>query len=208
MKGLKLLLILVAFLQNVATAQANTGIYKMVKQDDIITLYERWINNDKGETVRELKAVLLVKSDMNEVTALLTNNAKGKKWNTSASEYKVIGHATDGYWITYTRYDIPWPFEDQDCSLRYTVVNKTSSNVEIMFDEYTDPQFPLHEGVTRIAGTHGKWILEDQRNGYVKLTYFISTDRSKKVPKWCSDMVVHSNMFKTLTAFKNTLEKE
>jgi hypothetical protein len=40
-----------------------------------------------------------------------------------------------------------------------------------------------------------------------RVTYIVSTRRSSKVPRWISDPLVRNNLFETMTAFKNTLEK-
>jgi hypothetical protein len=206
MKGLRGLLLLVTMLQVTFATAAEE--FKMVKRDENITLYERWMTNTKGEPLREIKAIVEVRSDFDAILRLLTDNSEGKTWNTSASDYKVVGRAADGNWLTYTKYDIPWPFEDQDCLLLFKITQRNDNTAEIAFQEHKDPRFPVNEGVTRISGTKGKWVLENLKNGNVRITYYISTDRSKKIPKWCSDIAVHSNMFKTLTTFKNTLEKK
>jgi hypothetical protein len=182
--------------------------FKLVKQDKVVSLYERWIPGEEGEIVREIKAVFLVKSDVAAVRQLLINQARGTDWNTNAREYRVLLSGNEGNWITYTRYAIPWPFGDQDCCLLYhfTRYPAGSRTGEIAFESVLHDRFPLSGAVARITGTKGKWLMADEGNGHMKITYIISTNRSKKVPRWVSDPIVRNNLFATMTTFRNILE--
>ncbi|MBO9566266.1 MAG: hypothetical protein J7621_26065 [Niastella sp.] len=68
-------------------------------------------------------------------------------------------------------------------------------------------QFPVTASVTRIAGTRGKWQLEDAQNGTMRITYIVSTSRNKKVPRWIADPIVRNNLVSTMTTFRDILEK-
>ena len=124
---------------------AGEGEYKLVMKDEVISLYERWIPGGEGEQVREIKAVFAVRSDVEAVISLITDQAKGKEWNINARQYNVLQHADRTGWITYTRYSIPWPFGDQDCCLSYTV-QKLAGNPRvgvIGFESVLNSQFPV-----------------------------------------------------------------
>lgn len=185
------------------------GDYKLVMKDDVISLYERWIPGAEGEQVREIKAVFTVRADVEAVISLITDQAKGKEWNINARQYNVLHQVERSNWVTYTRYSIPWPFGDQDCCLWYTV-QKNAGNARsgvIGFESILHNQFPVTGSVTRISGTKGKWLLEDAGNGQMKVSYIISTNRSKKVPRWITDPIVRKNLFNTMNAFRSMLEK-
>ena len=206
MKSLQLtgcLLVLVQWLY------AGEGEFKLVMKDEVISLYERWIPGGEGEQVREIKAVFAVRSDVEAVISLITDQARGKEWNINARQYNVLQHGDRAGWITYTRYSIPWPFGDQDCCLSYTI-QKNAVNPRagvIGFESVVHNQFPVTNSVTRITGTKGRWLLEDAGNGQMKVSYIISTHRSKKVPRWISDPIVRKNLFNTMSTFRSMLEK-
>lgn len=193
----------------------NAGItgeseFKLVKQEDGMSLYERWIPGAEGENIREVKAVFLVKADVEAAINLLTDQAKGKQWNSNARKYNVLHTGTRTSWVTYTRYSIPWPFGDQDCCLSYSV-SKDAGNPRagtISFESTVNNQFPVTSSVTRITGTRGKWHFEDAQNGNMRVSYLISTNRSKKVPRWIADPIVRNNLFSTMTNFRSMLEKK
>ncbi|GAA4317349.1 hypothetical protein [Compostibacter hankyongensis] len=187
----------------------SAGDFKLVKQDRSISLYERWIPAKSGEKVRELKAVFSVHADPASVTRLLTDADRGIRWNTAAKTYEVRRAADTDSWVTYIRYDIPWPFDDQDCCLRFHAARDAAGQLsgEITFSSIADPRFPRMNGVDRTTGTRGRWLIDEQDGGMLKITYFITTDRSKKVPRWVSDPIIHDHIFSSMTAFKNLLEQ-
>ncbi len=210
MKNLQVLgCLLILLMQSLYAGVTGEEEYKLVKKDAVLSLYERWIPGGQGELVREIKAVFVVRSDVEAVINLLTDQARGKEWNINAEKYNVLHAGDRTNWITYTRYSIPWPFGNQDCCLFYKV-NKDAGNLRagvIGFESVLNNQFPVTSSVTRITGTKGKWLLEDAGNGHMKVSYFISTNRSKKVPRWISDPIVRNNLFATMSSFKSLLEK-
>ncbi|MET6997027.1 START domain-containing protein [Chitinophaga defluvii] len=189
-------------------AAQSAGDFKLVKQDEVISLYERWIPGAGGGQVRQIKAIFLVQSDVAAVARLLTNQAMGTNWNTNAKVYQVLLSGVADNWITYTRYGIPWPFGDQDCCLSYHLYKDPERNRtgEITFESTLHNKFPVSYDVARITGTRGKWLMEDEGDGHMKITYMITTDRSKKVPRWVSDPIIRNNLFSTMTTFRNILE--
>jgi len=182
------------------------GDYKLVTREHSISLYERWIQHNGGP-VRELKAEFTVNTNVEKVIALLKNEQKGLIWNNHASVYKIIPEKQQQAWMAYIQYDIPWPMDDYDCLLAYHTETRPASGItEILFKSIQSNRFPVSADITRITGTKGKWILEKQKDG-LKITYLITTDRNKSIPRWVSDPVIHNNLFTTMTRFKDLLEK-
>lgn len=176
--------------------------FKLVKQAENIFLYERWIDAPDNGKVREIKAIFLVRTDVASIIRLLKDPARGKEWNANAKDYRVMPLPEENRWISYIQYDIPWPFDDQDCCLAFHYQHN-----EVTFQSTQHAAFPVTENMSRITGTRGRWVLENMHSGNVKVTYFITTDRSKKIPRWVSDPIVHSNLFKTMAQFKKLAEK-
>lgn len=180
--------------------------FKLVKQDKNISLYERWIPSKNGEPVRELKTVFMVKSNIHSIVQLLKNNDKGTDWNTNSSVYEIKSSIPGHSWFTYIKYDMPWPFNDQDCCLLYQLQMKNAGMMVINFSSSENQHFPVIPETDRIAGVRGEWVLEELDNSITQVTYLITTDKSKKIPRWISDPIVHNNMFNTMISFKNILE--
>lgn len=201
---MKILIALSSLFMTAGSPAPAIGDYKIVKQDKVVTLYERWIQNGSGEKVRELKANFDVRSSTAKLVALLQNQYLGIKWTPHAKEYKVSATKKSNQWINYVKYSMPWPFDDQDCCLLFSVDNAN----QVSFSSVFSDNFPLKKNITRINNANGKWVMQDKGNGLLNITYTISTAKSKKVPAWISDPIVRNNMVETMKAFKKTLENE
>ena len=181
----------------------------IVKKKGAITLSERWITGARNESVRELKAEFLVKSNIDEVISLLKNQSAGIKWNKNASIYKIANSANSNEWINYIKYDMPAMFNDQECCLLYRAP-MTSSPYQnafvINFESAICSSFPAKSEVKRITGVNGQWKIEKQENSFLKITYIISSDKSNNIPRFISDPIVHNSLFTTMESFKNLLE--
>jgi hypothetical protein len=142
------------------------------------------------------------------VVALFRDQHQGREWNINASDYRVAAGNDAQHWITYIKYDIPWPMDDQDCCLlyHYREAAAKGETAEVEFLSTTDHRFPRLPKTTRITGTKGKWQMEPQAAGQLKITYTVTTDRSKTIPRWVSDPIIHDNLFRTMTKFKSLLE--
>ncbi len=205
--------------------QAATGVitpgegFVLVKQDGTITLYERWLKNSRGERVRELKAVFTVRADIRSIIRLIADPERGASWNTRAKSYQVLPAAVPGEWFTYICYEVPWPFDDQDCCLHYSVRQQTGGiaaarggeegigYAEIHFQSVEHSRYPAKKSTTRITGVRGMWQMEQRAGGEVGVSYLISSDKSGNLPRWASDPVVRNNFFSSMSAFKMLAEQ-
>lgn len=180
--------------------------FEKVGEQKQVTLYERWIPSETGEQVRELKAEFTIQSDLATIVQLLKDEAKGKNWNVNATDHRIRSTSNPAHWLTYTLYDIPWPFDDQDCLVRYELKNSQSQTI-IGFESILDKRFPIKTKVDRVTGVQGSWVLKQIDRGRIRVVYRITSDRSSKVPRWISDKVIHSNLYSTMAAFKAEAEK-
>lgn len=183
--------------------------FKIVKKQGNIVLYERWITGSTGESVRELKAEFSVKSNSENVIDLLKNQPEGTKWNMNALMYKIAKTSHEDEWINYIKYGMPAMMDDQECCLWYKVSPSFSGqqNVVIKFQSTLSPLFPVSPDVKRITGVKGEWILQQQSNKSLKVTYFITSDKSSNIPRFVSDPIIRGNLLKTIESFRDLLEK-
>ncbi|MCH5596950.1 SRPBCC family protein [Niabella ginsengisoli] len=204
---MKKVLLLTAFSLFLTISHASD--FELVKTDKNISVYERWVKHN-GKTVRELKVDFTAQaSSAEKVIALLKDPSKGTKWNTNAKSFRIAHTSNDAVWLSYVRYDIPWPMSDQDCSLKY-YFNKSELNnpvCNIYFEGIKTEKFPVVKDVTRITGTKGKWMVEKTKSGNLKITYQIVTDKSASVPRWISDPIIHDNIITTMSVFRKLLER-
>src|SRR5689334_4752940 len=86
----------------------NEG-YEIVRQDEKITMYERWTPYPGTTTnSRQIKCVFQVDTDLNTILAHIYEDSKIRTWQENILEYKIIPKY-DSLWIAYSYYRIPWP---------------------------------------------------------------------------------------------------
>lgn len=190
--------------------QAAASDFKLVKREKSISVYERWVDYH-GHSVRELKVDFIArKGEAAKVIALLKDPSKGSTWNANAKSFRIALTGNETLWYNYVRYDIPWPLSDQDCSLKY-YYNKNElqrSTCTIYFESAASSPFPVVKEVTRLTGTKGKWTIEKNPDGSLKISYQIITDKSSSVPRWLSDPIIHDNVISTMSSFRRLLEQQ
>ncbi len=206
MTRIKLTVVLSMMLM-VMTTGVKAEDYKLVKKDGLISLYEKWITAMNGEQAREIKAVFYAHAKPAEAVALLKDQSKALEWNPNAQEYKIVASSNASQWTNYVVFDIPWPVGDQDYCLQYTT-RQTGTITEVLFQSTDHKSFPTKKGIGRITGTKGKWIFEEQKNGLMKITYTISTNRNAKLPKFITDPIIHDNMMESMELFTSLLENK
>jgi hypothetical protein len=180
--------------------------FQLVNQEGTITLYERWIKTG-GAEVRELKAVFEVHAPLERVLPLLQDKSPDHGWDYGADHHVMNSLPGQSGWQVYMRYDMPWPMHDQDCLLSFQPHQISDRMLQIPFRSMRDNRFPESNTRDRISGVRGQWTIVSEGNGRLKITYQVSSDRSKKIPRWVSDPVVHAHLLESLHSFTLKLER-
>lgn len=190
------------------TASSLPENYVLVGKNKSVSLYERWITQNGGGRVREIKAIFTVQVDLARAINFLRDASNGRKWNANVKTYEILNTEHDNSWYTYIRYRLPWPMEDRDCCLTNTIRYCTDKwqSAEIAFQSTTHTKFPERKKVSRINGTTGKWIFTPDNQGQLQVTYLVSTTQVSNIPKWIADPIVRDNLLETMTSLKNKLE--
>ncbi len=109
-----LTLLLFCGLQPFAQSIGEDDGYVVVRQDEKITMYERWTPYPGTTTkARQIKCVFQSSAEMETVLALLYEDGKIQAWQKNILEYK-IAPKTDTTWVAYSYCKIPWPLTNQD----------------------------------------------------------------------------------------------
>lgn len=185
----------------------GAGHFRLVKTSDRVTLYERWIPGAGDSRVRELKAVFAVECGSGTFLSVLRDPVAVRSWNRGVVDCAVRPGPDPHAWLYYARYDIPWPFDDQDCLLAYRLTDRGSGTTEAAFHSVEDPRFPVTAAVERITRVRGSWLVRPEAGGRLLVTYRIATARSEAVPRWVSDPVVHRTLLKSLEALIAVTER-
>jgi hypothetical protein len=180
--------------------------FKLVKSDKHVALYERWIRHADGKACRELRAEFVIEAAFDAILSLLRDDERNRYWNKNLAACRIIAGGQD-QWVAYYRYAIPWPVNDQDCAVQYTVHRELNHPVTtIQFNSVAHNDFPVQPNVTRMEAVSGRWELEAVGNQRFSVRYYVTTAPNQSLPRWVTDPLVRGNLVASMTSFRNLAE--
>jgi hypothetical protein len=202
-----LILILVIPIQ--LLAQSNSGLeeFEIVRQDERITLYERWTPFPGTTTsARQVKGVFEVATSLADMYSAINNEQKIKAWQENILEYKFIPK-TDSTWIIYSLTEVPWPLSNQDYLLSYSLLEKNQKKIIVSFAHSTNVELaPIRKDADRTP-TVGTWMLEKISDQKTKVTYTV-TSMPVSYPRFITDRIVRNNLMSTINKLIVVAEKK
>lgn len=190
----------------IAQSQPIEG-FEIVRQDEKITLYERWTPFPSTSTnSRQIKGVFEVAITLTEMYSAIYNEQKIKAWQENILEYKFIPK-TDTTWIIYSLTEIPWPLSNQDYLLSYTLVEKNEKRIIVSFEHNSNVNtVALREDADRTP-TVGTWVLEKISDQKTKVTYTVIS-MPVDYPRFITDRIVRNNLMSTINKLIAVAEKK
>jgi len=190
-------------------AQDSDADFSLVKHDDRIYVYERWITFPKSQPpirAREVKGEFKITSTISAAVALLKNEKRIKDWQDHVTEFKVYPSNDSTTWREYSYHDIPWPVSDQDHFLEYKIDPvSTPERMFITFESIIDDSLaPEREDVTRMK-LSGSWLIEKTGEGKIKVSYRILS-KPIGIPRIFTDPVIRNNIMTTIRRYMEILE--
>lgn len=188
------------------TVSAGTSAYTLVKSENSIDIYTRWIPVGESRSARQVQVKFTITASVEKALSILLNDREFTVWMKGTHEYRRIQTTDPNHWYSYIRFSIPWPLNDQDCIIRYAVSKHTPSFYEISIDG--DPGYlqPV-DGVKRISHMTGSWKLVQVAPGRTLVEYTIFSNQPSSFPKWITDPIIQNNMMETMTAFREQADK-
>ena len=175
--------------------------FKLVKSEQNINLFIRPVPLNEGYTVRQLKAVLYVKATPTEVVDLIRDDKNISTWMKAVRNCKNLQRLSDDQWITYLIFSVPWPLNDQDCIFRFKKIMQPSGVVILEFS--SDPGYiETIEGIKRMKGIKGSWIITPAGDGSCRVEYSICSYTKPSLPRWLTDPIIQGNLISSMSAFR------
>lgn len=188
----------------------NDDEFSLVREEDSIYVYERWIifpESEPPQDAREVKGEFYVKTTIQKAYKLLKDEEKIMDWQKHVTEFKVYPLPVDTAWREYSYHDIPWPVSDQDHFLIYRIEKKEKDKIFITFEStYDDNVSPVRSGVTRM-NLLGSWTFQKISDSKIKATYRIISQPSS-IPRIFTDPIIRRNLMSTIKDYIKILEEK
>lgn len=201
------LAIIVLAVQLSVQSQPDDNRYEVVRQDEKITLYERWTPFPGTSTnARQIKGVFEVAVSLTDMYSAIHNEQKIKAWQENILEYKFIPK-TDTTWIIYSLTEIPWPLSNQDYLLSYSLLKKNEKLIIVSFEHSTNVELAALRKDADRTPTVGTWLLEKISDQKTKVTYTV-TSMPVDYPRFITDRIVRNNLMSTINKLISVAEKK
>ena len=144
----------------------------LIKSKGDILLYE---NTDIGNNTKYYIATFKFEVPVAEMVSLLKDEEFAISWIKSTNEYSDIS-ITDKNWYSYIRFAPPWPINQQDCILQFTLAEYYPSHATILFRNIPG-YVPVKEKVTRIKEFEGRWEIEMLNDSTSRVNFIMYSNR-------------------------------
>jgi hypothetical protein len=180
--------------------------FNLVKSDDNISIYTRWIPVTETRSTRQLKAEFVIDCPVEKVVSVLRDEKSYTKWMKATKTYYRLKTINENQWYSYVQFSIPWPLNNQDCILKYEVHECADpSKTEITLAG--EPDFlQTYEGVERISHMEGSWVITQIGPGKSRVEYLVYSKQAPKFPTWITDPLIQKNLLKTMNAFRDIVK--
>jgi hypothetical protein len=180
--------------------------FNLVRSDDNISIYTRWIPVTETRSTRQLKAEFVIDCPAEKVISVLRDEKSYTKWMKATKTYYRLKTINENQWYSYVQFSIPWPLNNQDCILKYEVLECADpSKTEITLAG--EPDFlQTYEGVERISHIEGSWVITKIGAGKSHVEYLVYSKQAPKFPTWITDPLIQKNLLKTMNAFREIVK--
>lgn len=177
--------------------------FVLVRNEDDISLYLRWIQINETTSTRQVKADFVIDCPAARVVSVLCDEKTYQHWMKATKSCYRLKTIDQNQWYSYFQFSIPWPLNNQDCILKYQVREYKESSktvINLLSDAgYLKP----NKGIERISHMEGCWIITQLENGKTHVEYYVYSVQKPKFPTWMTDPLVQKNLIRTMSGLRN-----
>mgnify|MGYP001766722606 CR=1 FL=1 len=185
----------------------RSGDFVAIKDVSGIRLSTRWIPVSDHQSARQIKCEFTIGGLVSTAINLLSDDASFVKWMKGTDNYYRLKTVHANQWYSYIRFRVPWPFNDQDCIIRYNVTPDPTGKKTVVTLTGEPGFLRPFEGVSRIGHLEGSWIFTDLGNNKVRVEYEMFSNQPSKFPRWITDPIIQENLIESMDAFRKILRE-
>lgn len=158
-------------------------------ENENIKLQYRWVKGQNDKELREFRAVMKVSSNVSTIIRNMNEEVWLEQWVANSKLCKIY-NKTDNQWITYTYFDIPKPFEQQDLVLKHTI-HVENEIIKIQLEPLPD-YLPRLNNVTRLDDYKSYWLIIPKENNQYQLEFYYTSTKKPVLPRFIIDPILQS----------------
>ncbi|MFB6340626.1 hypothetical protein ACE1ET_02835 [Saccharicrinis sp. FJH62] len=179
--------------------------WKTDKTSDGISISYRWVTVGDTLKTREMKTALHIHASPEAILKQFKSDEKLSKWTAGSRNCSVLQSSEDE-WITYTLYDMPWPFTSNDL---VTLYRKTIHNkITRIFIESTPDYIPEKADTERMEHYRGHWDLIPEPDGSTRVEFCTTSFTKPVFPRFIQDPILQEIMIDSMIKLKKQAEGE
>jgi hypothetical protein len=181
--------------------------FVLIKKDNNISIYEKWIKVDDTRSARQFKVEFMVNASFEKTISVIKDDKIATKWMKSAKTYYILKKLDKNNWYAYVQFSVPWPLNNQDCIIKYEIL-PSSSNKRTEIRLTGLPYYlQKYKNVNRIMDMEGSWILNNVGIISTRVEYYIFSKQKPSFPRWITDPIMQNNLMSTMSAFRDVVNK-
>lgn len=179
----------------------------MVKNDQGVQTYFRWITKDDGTQYRERKGEVIASCTVQEGLHMISNSESIKKWMANVEEHYNLEYVSADKWISYTLFTIPWPFNNRDLVSLYQQNTDPVRKTATLIISCKDTHIPLKKGITRLTDYRAVWSLVQQGEQSTRIIMTMSSSTPPLFPRYIQDPIIEKVFHGNMVRLKKALEE-
>lgn len=183
------------------------GAWEMVKNDQGVQTYFRWVTKDDGTVYRERKGEVLVACTFQEALHMISDSKSIKMWMANIEEHYNLEYVSADNWMNYTLFDIPWPFSNRDLVSLYQLNTDPVKEIATLIISCKDTYIPLKKGITRLTDYQAKWSVVKRGDQSIHISMTMSSSTPPIFPRYIQDPVIEKVFHGNLVRLKKALEE-
>lgn len=180
------------------SAQFGEG-WEFVKEKDGIKVWSKPSPHSDFNQV-------LIKSEFNATLSTLVSIGRDvisfPKWVYKNIGSSILEQESDQSMIYHSISDMPWPLEDRDAVIRYTVRQDSVTKQVFIHSKLIEDHPFKQEKTVRAAKYDSQWVLTPSENGKVSVALCVLADPGGNVPAWLANMFMDKGPIETFLSLR------
>jgi hypothetical protein len=179
--------------------------WKTSKKSEGVEISYRFIKVGDTLETRQMRMSFEMDATPGEIVRMFKNTDDFSNWSAGIKKCEQIEN-WDSSWITYSMYNIPWPFKQKDIITQYRL-KKTDSSV-VLYMKGEPDRLPYYDGISRIKDYVGYWVFKPLANGKTQVDFFTISFTKPVLPRFIQDPIIQHILIDSVQSLRELITQE